>query len=152
MTDSLQPDVAALLAQHNSLTLAYADADGPGACGVWFAADAHLLLYFLSAPSTRHGRALRDGGEVAFAIHKDDQDWRAIRGLQGRGRCAPVRGVEAEHGWHAYIGKYPFVARQFADLEAALASAWLWRITPRWLRLIDNARGFGSKREIILGE
>lgn len=152
MMEGLAVEIGALLAAHNSLTLAYADADGPGACGLWFAADDALALYFLSSPSTRHGLAMREGADVAFAVHKDDQDWRAIRGVQGRGHCAPVRGPDAERGWRAYAGKFPFVTRQFADLEAALASAWLWRIVPRWMRVIDNARGFGNRREIMLGD
>lgn len=152
MTADLIGEFCTFLAEHNALTLAYADAGGPGACGLWFAADEALALYFLSSPSTRHGTALQDGADVAFAVHKDDQDWRAIRGVQGQGWCAPVRGPEAERGWRAYAAKFPFITRQFADLEAALASAWLWRISPRWLRLIDNARGFGDKREIMLDD
>jgi hypothetical protein len=93
---------------------------------------------------------LLEGGEVAFAIHKDEQDWREIRGVQGTGRCGPLRGAAAEQGWQAYARRFPFVQRQFKDLESALASALLWRIAPRWLRLIDNTKGFGHKREIIL--
>ncbi|MCS6848980.1 MAG: pyridoxamine 5'-phosphate oxidase family protein [Anaerolineae bacterium] len=147
---ALKDELRRFLAQHNALTLAYTDEAGVGACGLWFAADDDLACYFLSSPETRHGRALRDGGAVAFAIHKDDQDWRAIRGVQGRGWCSPVPAADAAGPWRVYLQRFPFVAQQFPDLEAALRTAWLWRITPAWLRLIDNTRGFGHKQEIML--
>lgn len=146
----LKDTLRRFLARHHALSLAYADEAGVGACGLWFAADADLTCYFLSSPDTRHGRALRNGGPVAFTIHKDEQDWRAICGVQGQGWCAPLPAADAANPWRLYLGRFPFVAQQFPDLEAALKKAWLWRITPTWLRLIDNARGFGHKREIIL--
>ncbi len=159
MTDALHPpanDVALMdelrccLAQHNALTLAYVDEAGVGACGLWYAADENFVCYFLSSPTTRHGRALARGGRVAFTIHKDEQDWQAIRGVQGEGWCSPVPAADAAEPWRLYVQRFPFVAQQFPDLDAALRKAWLWHIEPSWLRLIDNARGFGHKREIML--
>lgn len=144
--------IAVFLARHNALTLAYADADGVGACGLWFAADEALSCYFLSSANTRHGRALASGGQVSFAIHKDEQDWRAIQGVQGRGRCEPLSGVHAQAAWHIYARRFPFVLQQFPDIESALKTALMWRIKPAWLRLIDNAKGFGHKQEIHLGD
>lgn len=146
---NLKNELRRFLAQHNALTLAYTDEAGVGACGLWFVADDALRCYFLSSPDTRHGRALRNGGSVAFAVHKDEQDWRAIRGVQGRGWCSPVPPADVADPWQLYLQRFPFVAQQFPDLEAALQAAWLWRITPAWLRLIDNTRGFGHKREIM---
>jgi len=148
--DALMDDLRRCLAQHNALTLAYVDEAGVGACGLWYASDDDLTCYFLSSPSTRHGRALLSGGQVAFTIHKDDQDWRTIRGVQGRGHCGPVGDAHADQAWEVYVRRFPFVAQQFPDLAAALRAARLWRIKPTWMRLIDNARGFGDKREIML--
>ncbi len=138
---------------HHVLTLAYLDAEGIGACAVWFASDAQLNCFFLSSLHTRHGQALRAGGEVAFTVQRDRQDWQIIRGVQGRGWCAPLLdAAQRDQAWQVYAHKYPIVLQRSPALERALAQALLWQITPRWLRLIDNQRGFGFKQEIILDE
>jgi uncharacterized protein len=145
---ALRQEMFAQLSRHNVLTLAYLDHEGPGACAVWFAATESLTCYFLSALTTRHGVALAHGGQVAFTIHKDEQDWRTIQGIQGRGFCQPVAPEYRESAWQAYSGRFPFVIQPFRTIAAALASVTLWSITPSWLRLIDNAKGFGHKEEL----
>jgi uncharacterized protein YhbP (UPF0306 family) len=143
-------EVHRFLLRHNVLTLAYQDDSGPGACAVWFASREDLSIFFLSALTTRHGQALAGGQEVAFAVHKDDQDWRAIQGVQGRGRCQPVPQADQDAAWRAYIARFPFVAEQLPDLRAALARTVLWQVVPSWIRLIDNTRGFGFRQELDL--
>jgi uncharacterized protein YhbP (UPF0306 family) len=150
MSDKLYADIVLYLAAHRSLTLAYTDASGVGACGLWYAHDEHLNLYFLTSPTTRHGKALRNSGEVAFTIHKDDQEWTAITGLQGSGRCDMLTEAQSQMAWRVYSTRFPFVREQFADIDAALRVAKLWQIAPTWLRLIDNAKAFGYKRELTL--
>jgi hypothetical protein len=150
--DKLRSEIAEFLARHTALTLAYADGGEVAACGLWFASDEALNCYFLSSANTRHGRALAKGGQVSFAIHKDEQDWRVIQGVQGRGWCAPLSDAQAQSAWQVYARRFPFVLQQFPDIESALKAALLWRITPSWLRLIDNAKGFGHKQEIHLGD
>lgn len=145
-------DVQAFLSRHHVVTLAYQDSMGIGACAVWFAVDEHLHLHFLSSPASRHGQALAAGGQVAFTVQKDEQDWRAIQGVQGIGRCAPTPQRAIDGAWQVYTRRFPFVTRQFPDLQAALGSATLWRIIPTWIRLIDNTKGFGHKEERVLGD
>lgn len=140
-------EVHRFLDRHRVLTLAYCGPEGPAACAVWFAARADLELYFLSALSTHHGAALRDGGAVAFAVHKDEQDWRSIQGIQGRGWCSPVNTAEHAAAWQIYTARYPFVIRQALNLQAALSRTTLWLVRPSWIRLVDNTRGFGFKQE-----
>lgn len=134
------------------LTLAYADQDGPGACAVWFAAGLDLTIFFLSAASTRHGMALRAGGDVAFTVHKDEQDWKTIQGIQGRGYCCPVSAEEHNDAWRIYTARFPFVVRQALNLQTALLRTTLWCIRPTWMRVIDNTRGFGFKQEWRFGK
>lgn len=85
------------LAAHTTLTLAYTDDDGPQACAVLYApgGDASApLLYFVTAHSTRHGRALaRPGARVAFTAQRDGQEWSGLTGLQGRGGCRELTGA-----------------------------------------------------------
>ncbi|WP_043265519.1 pyridoxamine 5'-phosphate oxidase family protein [Streptomyces sp. CT34] len=136
---------------HTTVTLAYADEDGPQACAVLYAAgtaaDGAPALYFVTADTTRHGRALaRPGARVAFTVQRDGQEWSALTGLQGRGRCRRLSGAERAAGWRVYTARFPFV--EGSDrLRAALERTALWELRPDWLRLIDNGRGFGHKEE-----
>ncbi|MFE6691398.1 pyridoxamine 5'-phosphate oxidase family protein [Streptomyces sp. NPDC057743] len=136
---------------HTTVTLAYADEDGPQACAVLYAAgeaaDGAPTLYFVTATSTRHGRALSEpGARVAFTVQRDGQEWSGLTGIQGRGGCRPLSGDEREAGWRVYTARFPFVAAD-ERLRAALERTALWELRPDWLRLIDNARGFGHKEE-----
>jgi uncharacterized protein YhbP (UPF0306 family) len=151
MTDTrLHLELYEYLTRHNVLTLAYQDSEGPQACAVWYAAGEDLTLYFLSAQSTRHGAALADGGKIAFAIQRDDQEWRSIQGVQGRGLCRPVTPEQRANAWQAYSRRFPFVIKPVQAIAAALAAMTLFSISPTWLRLIDNTKGFGHKEELFL--
>ncbi|MFF4607647.1 pyridoxamine 5'-phosphate oxidase [Streptomyces sp. NPDC001339] len=155
------------LAVHTTLTLAYVDEDGPQACAVLYAMDATeggVKLYFVTAVTTRHGRALagpgpggagepRDAGaggpgdaRVAFTAQRDGQEWSGLTGLQGRGRCRVLTGAERAIGWRVYTERFPFVEAS-DQLRTALERTTLWELRPDWLRLIDNGQGFGHKEE-----
>jgi uncharacterized protein len=138
------------LRRHNVMNLAYQDAEGPGACAVWFSVDEELSCYFLAATSTRHGAALHSGGQIAFTVQKDEQHWLSIQGVQGTGWCAPIEPEQRERAWQTYSGRFPFVLQQFPSIAAALLRMTLWVVTPHWLRLIDNTKGFGHKEELLL--
>jgi uncharacterized protein len=146
----LRRELYDFLSRHDVMTLAYVDHEGPGACAVWFAVDEALNCYFLSAQSTRHGSALANGGKIAFTVHKDEQEWRSIQGVQGRGYCQPVAAEHRESAWQAYSRRFPFVIKPLQSIATALAAMTLWSITPNWLRLIDNTKGFGHKEELSL--
>ena len=148
--DHLRREILAFLARHNVMTLAYQDEDGPGACAVWFAVADNLTCYFLSSQATRHGTALANGGKIAFTIQKDEQDWRSIQGIQGTGFCQPVTAEHRETAWQAYSNRFPFIIKPFQAIATALAAMTLWSITPDWLRLVDNTKGFGHKEELFL--
>ncbi|MGX1975309.1 pyridoxamine 5'-phosphate oxidase [Streptomyces kronopolitis] len=147
------------LGAHTTMTLAYADEDGPQACAVLYAADAAggetgggaagagPVLYFVTATGTRHGRALAgSGGRAAFTAQRDGQEWSGLTGLQGRGRCRVLARAERAAGWQVYLARFPFVAGS-ERLRGALERTSLWELRPDWLRLIDNGQGFGHKEE-----
>ncbi|MGY4973967.1 pyridoxamine 5'-phosphate oxidase [Streptomyces nigrescens] len=114
---------------------------GAGAVG------AGPALYFVTATSTRHGRALVEpGARVAFTAQRDGQEWSSLTGLQGRGRCRPLSVAERAAGWQVYVERFPFVTAS-DRLRAALERTTLWELRPDWLRLIDNGQGFGHKEE-----
>ncbi|CNE47287.1 Uncharacterized protein conserved in bacteria [Mycobacterium tuberculosis] len=145
MNDAIRDALAACTV----LNLAYADEDGPQACAVFFAPAPDGSLVFVSSRSTRHGRALASdsgGVRVAFTVQEDDQDWRTLRGVQGRGICQRLTGTDLDTARTAYAARFPFVADGGRPARA-LAASDHWRVRPTWLRLIDNAQGFGHKTE-----
>ncbi|MEV5413121.1 pyridoxamine 5'-phosphate oxidase family protein [Thermopolyspora sp. NPDC052614] len=138
------------LAACTVLTLAYVDEHGaPAACAVFYALTPDGSPIFVSSSSTRHGRTLSavpGGTPVAFTAQADDQTWQTLRGVQGRGICHRLTGDELSTAQAAYIARFPFITAD-DHLTHALAAADHYRITPTWLRLIDNSRGFAHKTE-----
>ena len=142
MTDDLKPQLLALLREHQVLTLAVA---GPYAAAVYYAVDANLNLYFVTDPQTRHGGALLNDGRVAGTIQRDRQCRQEIRGIQLTGHCRRLTGAARVAGWTIFLKRFAWASAP--DLAPSLAKVALWKLTPDWLRLIDNRRGFGHKAE-----
>ncbi|WP_199552240.1 pyridoxamine 5'-phosphate oxidase [Streptomyces sp. N35] len=138
------------LAGHSTLNLAYVDdTGGPQVCAVFYALSDAGTLLFLSSPSTAHGTALSaqsPTAHVAFTAQADQQTWTTISGVQGRGACRRVAEGGLEAARAAYLRAFPYVAED-PRLARAVGSAALWEIVPDWLRVIDNAKGFGHKEE-----
>jgi hypothetical protein len=92
---------------------------------------------------------------VAGTVHAEQQEWKTLSGLQLTGEARPVKALEFPAAALLYGKKYPFVnllksADDPAALAKAMASTTIWKLVPDWIRLIDNARGFGFKDEIRL--
>ncbi|MFI1971644.1 pyridoxamine 5'-phosphate oxidase [Streptomyces cinnamoneus] len=176
MTQTLPPEIREALDAHTTVTLAYADEGGPQACAVLYAVaegpgapsgtsaagPAALddvsgrpgpvrapVLVFVTSAATRHGRALLAGDtRVAFTAQRDGQEWTALTGLQGRGVCRLLRGADRAAAWRAYSARFPYVEGT-ERLRQAMERAELWELRPDWIRLIDNAKGFGHKSEWV---
>ena len=127
------------------MTLATSDRVGePHAAAVYFATDDDLKFYFFSDVQSQHGQDLALRPRCATAIHPECQDWQDIHGLQLRGEVRPVQvGPEWEHAWSVYTAKFPFVS----ELRELVARNQFYVFIPDWVRLVDNRRGFGFKRE-----
>jgi len=149
------PDVlGAFLAAQNTLTLATTNADGsPHACDLFYV-HADDAYYFLSDPTTRHIQNLTREPRVSATIHGASQGWQDIRGIQIVGDAARVDArAERARAFAQYLAKYVFVREMLPNIEM-LGRAHeifgvidLYKLTPRWLRWIDNTRGFGYKEE-----
>lgn len=158
MSDEIRGRVRRRLEAHNTATLATTGPAGPWAATVFYASDARLRLYFVSDPRTRHGRDLDGHPEAAAAINADCPDWTDILGLQLTGSTTTCTGRDREQALDLYLAKFPAVRaliEQPGSADAAviaerLAAATLYCLTPRWIRLIDNGRGFGFKEELRL--
>ena len=117
------------------------------ATDLFFARDAGLNLYWVSSPESRHSLNLGRNPKAAVTIHNETWTWTAIAGVQMEGEVVMLRvGAEREAAWELYQARFPFVA----EFEAEVARSALYKFTPRWARLIDNAQGFGHKLELSL--
>jgi uncharacterized protein YhbP (UPF0306 family) len=130
------------------MTLATTGEDGsPHAAAVYFAADEQNCLYFFSEASSQHACDLQSRPLAAVTIQPPAHSYQEIHGLQARGSVRPVPpGEEWQRAFALYQAKFPFVAH----MQDVLARNTLYVFTPRWLRLLDNRRGFGFKEEKTL--
>lgn len=145
--DELAAQLHAFLAAHKVLSLASVGPDGePQAADVYYACPNDLVLYFVSAASSRHAGNIARDPRVAGTVHADSQGWRDIRGVQLEGTCIRLRGRERAKGWVCYLNRFPFILADPA-LFAALKKVNIYRITPRWLRWIDNSIALGHHVE-----
>ena len=150
MTDDLPPQLRAFLAEHTTLTLATIGPDGePQAADLYYAETDDLTLYFVSVANSRHASNLARQPRVAATVHARATHWRDIRGVQLEGTCTHVAGPERAAAWARYTAKFPFVLAD-AALAGALQKVEMYRITPHWLRWIDNRVGLGHYQEWVI--
>ena len=129
----------------STMTLATSGRDGEvHAADVYFACDEQLTLYFFSAAESQHSSDIQLNVRAAATIHADRKGWEQILGLQLRGNCKLIRTPPAwQKAWEIYLAKFPFVK----DLEEVVKVNQLYGFKPDWIRLVDNRKGFGYKRE-----
>jgi uncharacterized protein YhbP (UPF0306 family) len=150
VSEAVLEQVRAFLQVHHTLTLATCgDRGEPQAADLYYVLLDGLRLAFISAASSRHVANIRRDPRVACTIHAVVAEWRAIRGIQIEGTCAPLTGWEGMRTWARYLARFPFVLRD-APLRQALHKMQPYAITPHWVRWIDNTVAFGYKVEFTL--
>jgi uncharacterized protein len=140
--------VAAFLQSQSTLSLATTSADGtPRAAPLFYLADDSLRLYWLSSPSARHSRNLKQNPRAAISVHCQTAAWKEIRGVQMRGKVDVVAARQERRALiEAYCARFQ-LEPIFAD---AIALSRLYRFQPEWTRYIDNSKRFGFKFEITI--
>lgn len=138
------------LQNHNVATLA-SGADGD----IWAAAVFYVndgsILYFLSAPTSRHCLNLAKNPRVALTIQEDYSDWPDIKGVQLEGVATEISGKEEELARRLYGAKFPVVGmlgKAPAAIVKALARVRWYKVVPDHLYFIDNSVGLGHRDEI----
>jgi len=122
------------------MTLATSFAGQVHAATLFYANDG-LELVFVSDTTSAHARAILADPRVALTISQDYADWQAIQGAQVRGEARLLE--DDRRASQVYLARFPFVA-------AFPQTFRYWQISPTWLRLIDNTRGFAHKDELTL--
>lgn len=140
--------IAAFLDGHRVMSLATCGPNGPHAANVFYACDG-LCLLWVSGPDSEHSMHLRERARVAATIAADCLDYADIKGLQINGEAwrieQPDERIRARSRLEA---RYAFL-RQIRSGPIALREAYdkaeFYRLQPRRIVFIDNARGFGFK-------
>jgi uncharacterized protein YhbP (UPF0306 family) len=114
---------------------------------VYFAVGEHVELYFFSAPDSQHSLDVAQNPRAAVNIYPETSGWEDIRGLQMRGEVFELEiGLQWDQAWKIYCQKFPFVN----GMQAVVEQNRFYVFRPRWIRLVDNRRGFGFKQEWTL--
>ena len=143
---NLKSKIRNFLALHSTLTLATVSPAGqPMAASLFFVEDAHLKLYWVSGPKSRHSQNLQANLQAAITIQNATWSWMEIAGVQMEGETYVLQaGAEWQAVWELYLAKFPFVH----EFEAEVHRSNFYEFIPRWARWIDNAQGFGHKEEM----
>jgi len=137
-----------LIHSQSTLTVAtVGPAGAPAAADLYFAADDFPNFYFISEPHARHAQNIAANPQVAGTIHRPAWDWQEIQGVQFRGQCRPLTAVgERTAALARYGHKFSFL-HAFA---AVITRYTVFRISPTWLRWLDNSVNFAHKQEWVV--
>lgn len=119
------------------------DAGLPHAANVNFVADDRLDLLFISHADSAHARHIASRPVVAAAAYAPFEHPGRIRGVQIHGLCKPIGLSEFNDVFDLFCRRMPY-ARAF---EQRARSEQFYRLTPTWVRWIDNRVSFGHKVE-----
>jgi len=160
MTVDESAAIRQMLEGHNTITLATCRDGKPWAASLFFASDRDLNLYFVSDARTRHARDIGDGADVVATVNIDCAQWSTVKGLQIAGFAETLGGLERMNALRHYLLKFPGVKALFEKpqgldeetIAQRLKTANMYRLRPRWIRLIDNSQWFGYKIEVEFGQ
>lgn len=140
--------IRSFLATSKTATLATVAEDGsPCACNVQYAVDEAMQLYFVSSEKSLHSQNLVREHRVALTVYAHDDRAQNIHGLQIRGIAQALnKADECNKAWDVYIDKYNFAAA-IPKFKQILENETFYRVTPHWVRWIDNRKSFGWKVE-----
>ncbi|GIU78118.1 MAG: hypothetical protein KatS3mg005_1356 [Bryobacteraceae bacterium] len=141
MKQPLEEAARLLDAQWTMVLAAGTEGGGAHAAPLYFVRGEGFSLYWLSSPGSLHSREIARTGMAAAAVFRPSKNWNELRGVQIRGAASEARKSRA------VIEKYKAKFRLGGELDAVIRRSRLYRLEPRWMRLIDNRRGFGWNME-----
>jgi uncharacterized protein YhbP (UPF0306 family) len=153
MTDqeSLKSLICNYLERHTTLSLATCKNSQPWATDLFYASDDNCRLYFVSSGKTRHCQHIAANPHVSVSISGDVSGWEEIKGLQLDGVAVVVPDSERDRVAETYLAKFPALKKlhKASKILSSFFESSFYQITPKWIRLIDNSKGFGHKDEMI---
>jgi hypothetical protein len=153
MTDkeSLKSSICRYLVRHTTLSLATCNDGRPWSTDLFYASDDSCQLYFVSSVTTRHCQHIAVNPQVSVSISGEVADWKEIKGLQLDGVACVVSKADRDGVTEMYFTKFPTLKKLHyaSEILKLLRKSSFYRISPTWVRLIDNSKGFGHKDEMI---
>jgi uncharacterized protein YhbP (UPF0306 family) len=149
--DLLKSEICLYLSKHTTLSLATCYDNRPWATDLFYASDDRCQLYFVSGASTRHSQNIEGNPQVSATISRQCDDWRDIKGLQLDGVARVVAESDRDGVIDLYLTKFPTLKtlHKASELFALLWKSHFYCISPKWIRLVDNSKGFGHKDELL---
>jgi hypothetical protein len=137
--------------RHTTLSLATCCDSRPWSTDLFYASDDSCQLYFVSSVTTRHCQHIAVNPQVSVSISGECADWKEIKGLQLDGVAGVVSEAEREGVIETYLTKFPALKKlhQASEILKLFWESSFYRVSPKWIRLIDNSKGFGHKDEMI---
>ncbi|MCL4364566.1 pyridoxamine 5'-phosphate oxidase family protein [Patescibacteria group bacterium] len=116
--------------------------DYPWIASVFYSFDKDLSIYFISAPSTLHGKQMENNKKVAAAIvdsHQKPSD--AKKGLQIYGTVEQISGINkisyAIRLWKDFLNvQRPDIS--FENMKKGLYKGRIYKLTPKKIKLFDQ--------------
>ena len=142
--------------RHTTLSLATCHENRAWSTDLFYVSDEDCRLYFVSSGTTRHCQHIAANPRIAASISGQCADWGGIKGLQLDGVADVVCEPDLCGVINMYRAKFPSLQKLFQDLEtdqgsqivSRLLKSSFYRITPRWIRMIDNSKGFAYRAEL----
>lgn len=112
----------------------------PWACSVYFAYDNSLNLYWISLPSTRHSREIKDNNRVAGAIVLPHKSGDKVRGLQFEGTAKELtEKKEIKGAVKYYAERYGMAGKRVKAIVDNKDGHMCYRVKPDLFVLFDEA-------------
>jgi len=131
---------------HNTMTIATVGKKNASAAAVFYAPiKESKSLLFVSNEKSEHIMNCKENSHCAATIQEDGLEWSVIKGLQIKGEIS----IADKKYWTNYFEKYPYIKAD-ETLSKALEKVKLYEFKIKWIRMIDNSKGFGNKIEYNL--
>jgi len=145
-------EITKLMKARNIMTLATHSKD-IWACTVYYGIDEDLNLYFVSPPTAKHSKHIKEIGEVAFAIFDSDQPvkTKSKQGVYGQGICTPLTNIKdvtkgLKHWNDSHNLKVDTIPLK--NIVEKITKSKVYRITPTRLKMF-GATGSDEKEIVV---
>ena len=151
--ESLKSSINRYLVRHTTLSLATCHDGRPWSTDLFYASDDSCRLYFVSSITTLHCQHIAANPRVSVSISKQCSDWTEIKGLQLDGVAGVVSKVDRDAVTETYLTKFPGLKQlhKASEILRIFRESSFYRISPDWVRLIDNSKTFRHKDEMLFG-
>lgn len=148
LTEVDRERLLSVLHDHNTMTLSTVGVGRmPWSSILFYSADQDLSLVYISKRDALHSRQIDSCSSVSVSIYKDDQERSKALGLQIAGEAALIQAGEGlDHAKELYLGQYSFI-RKVEELFITFKKMDFYKVTPHFVRLIENAKGMGHREE-----